>query len=442
MNPAINQLFYTIKPLIPRSAQISLRRMVAIKKRTTCDHIWPIDPTATKPPEGWAGWPDGKKFALVLSHDVDTLKGYNNVLKLADIEEAMGFRSSFNFVPERYGEISLDLLRELKQRGFGIGVHGLKHDGKLFSSKKIFDERAPRINAYLKKWGTRLFTAPSMIRNHDWMHALDIDYCVSTFDTDPFEPQSEGAGTVFPYWVPSTSPNRGFVELPYTLPQDSTLFVILQEKTIDIWNRKLGWVAERGGLVLLNSHPDYMDFEGGGDNFTYPVGHYIDFLAHLKMCYADMYLHALTAEVAQVSFNALFPVLESPHRYMLPTLRDAAASALLRKYPRVPVSIHALCDALDHEGNPHDKHMAVIKEVSRGGLAIELPVSSISEQILLSFMNAENRDVHIRAKVVHSIRNLHKTRIGLSLTGLPMMEIDRFFTQVMQTHRSGTELSI
>ena len=67
----------------------------------------------------------------------------------------MGFRSSFNFVPERYGEISLDLLRELKQRGFGIGVHGLKHDGKLFSSKKIFDERAPRINAYLKKWGTR-----------------------------------------------------------------------------------------------------------------------------------------------------------------------------------------------------------------------------------------------------------------------------------------------
>ena len=155
-----------------------------------------------------------------------------------------------------------------------------------------------------------------------------------------------------------------------------------------------------------------------------------------------MYLHALTAEVAQVSFNALFPVLESPHRYVLPTLRDAAASALLRKYPRVPVSIHALCDALDHEGNPHDKHMAVIKEVSRGGLAIELPVSSISEQILLSFMNAENRDVHIRAKVVHSIRNSHKTRIGLSLAGSPMTEIDRFFTQVMQTHRSGIELSI
>ena len=251
-----NWLFYTLKPYIPRPVQIFFRRQLAQHMRRKNGCLWPIDPTSAKPSEGWPGWPDGKKFALVLSHDVDTLKGYNNVLKLADIEEEMGFRSSFNFVPERYGEISLDLLRELKQRGFGIGVHGLKHDGKLFSSKKIFDERAPQINAYLKKWGTRLFTAPSMIRNHDWMHALDIDYCVSTFDTDPFEPQSEGAGTVFPYWVPSTSPNRGFVELPYTLPQDSTLFVILQEKTIDIWLRKLGWVAERGGLVLLNSHPD------------------------------------------------------------------------------------------------------------------------------------------------------------------------------------------
>ena len=186
--------------------QITIRRQIAQHKRRKNGYLWPIDPNSAKPPEGWPGWPDGKQFALVLSHDVDTLKGYNNVLKLADIEEEMGFRSQFNFVPERYGVVSLDLLGELKQRGFGIGVHGLKHDGKLFSSKKIFDERAPRINAYLKKWGTRGFTTPSMIRNHDWMHALDMDHCVSTFDTDPFEPQPEGVGTIFPFWVRNGSP--------------------------------------------------------------------------------------------------------------------------------------------------------------------------------------------------------------------------------------------
>jgi hypothetical protein len=299
MNNLINHTFYTLKPWIPRPVQIALRRHHAQCLRRRNGYLWPIDPTAAKPPKGWPGWPDGKKFALVLSHDVDTLKGYHNVLKLADIEEAMGFRSSFNFVPERYGQISLDLLRELKQRGFGIGVHGLKHDGKLFSSKKIFDERAPQINAYLKKWGTRLFTAPSMIRNHDWMHALDMDYCVSTFDTDPFEPEPDGVSTIFPFWVPNTSPNRGFVELPYTLPQDSTLFVILQEKTIDIWTRKLDWVVEKEGMVLLNTHPDYMDFEGGGgDDFTYAVSHYIDFLTHLTTRCVEIYYHALPAEIA------------------------------------------------------------------------------------------------------------------------------------------------
>ena len=140
---------------------------------------------------GWQGWPEGKKFALVLSHDVDTTEGYKNVLNVADLEERLGFRSSFNFVPERYGKISLALLDELRRRGFGVGVHGLKHDGKLFLSKRSFDRQAQRINAYLKEWNTQGFTSPSMHHRLDWMTALNIKYSISTFDTDPFEPQPD-----------------------------------------------------------------------------------------------------------------------------------------------------------------------------------------------------------------------------------------------------------
>jgi hypothetical protein len=298
MNLIINKLFYALKPLIPRSAQIALRRQVARHKRKKYGHVWPIDPRAGERPPGWPGWPDGKQFALVLSHDVDTLKGYNNVLKLADIEEEMGFRSQFNFVPERYGVISLDLLAEFKQRGFGIGVHGLKHDGKLFSSRKIFDERVPQINAYLQKWGTRGFTTPSMIRNHDWMHALDMDHCVSTFDTDPFEPQPEGVGTIFPFWVQGESPGKRFLELPYTLVQDFTLFVILGEKTIDIWKQKLDWVACNKGMALLNSHPDYMNF--GDASYApgeYPVQFCRDFLEYARSRYRGQYWPALPQHI-------------------------------------------------------------------------------------------------------------------------------------------------
>ena len=64
--------------------------------------VWPIDERAGKAPKGWQGWPEGKKFALVLTHDVDTAKGQERCYQLAELEERLGFRSSFNFVPERY----------------------------------------------------------------------------------------------------------------------------------------------------------------------------------------------------------------------------------------------------------------------------------------------------------------------------------------------------
>jgi hypothetical protein len=296
----INRIFYTLKPLIPRQMQIYLRRRVAAYKRIKYAHIWPINPDAATPPEDWKGWPDDKKFALVLSHDVDTRKGYENCLKLADLEERMGFRSSFNFVPELYGRVSLSLLDELRKRGFDVAVHGLKHDGKLFRSRRIFNRRANRINVYLKEWQTRGFTSPSMHHNLDWLSALEIDYAISTFDTDPFEPQPDAVETIFPFWFSNNSPNKGFVELPYTLPQDSTMFIILEESTIDIWKKKVDWIAKKGGMVLLNTHPDYINFENDGTgNLEYPIKYYIDFLEYVRDEYDGYYWHQLPQVTAR-----------------------------------------------------------------------------------------------------------------------------------------------
>jgi len=350
----LNRLFYVSKPLIPRGVQIFLRRKIAAYKRRKYSHVWPVDPNSAAPPAGWKGWPEGKQFALVLCHDVDTGKGYRDVLKLAEIEESMGFRSCFSFVPERYGRVSVDLLDELRSRGFDVAVHGLKHDGKLFFSRRSFLRQAPKVNAYLKEWKTAGFTSPSMHHNLDWMGALDIKYSISTFDTDPFEPQPDGVGTIFPFIVyrngvqpapwnsgesgtippggspfkvqdfnspgptnPTNSTNSidpvlssppsllasqppsFFIELPYTLPQDSALFLILEEKTIDIWKTKLDWIAGQGGMALLNTHPDYMDFNGGDrSGSSYPVQHYIDFLEYIQSRYAGRYFHALPADVA------------------------------------------------------------------------------------------------------------------------------------------------
>ena len=293
------RLFYYVRPLIPRRLQIRIRRSLAAYKRRSAGSVWPIDPGAGDAPPGWAGWPEGKRFALVLNHNVDTPKGHDQSVLLAELEKSLGFRSTFFFVPEGY-RVSKELRRRLREDGFEIGVHGLVHDGKMFSDRRVFRERAPRINAYLRDWGVRGFSSPSMVRNLEWMLDLDIEYSVSTFDTDLFEPQPEGILRIFPFWYQERTGSRGYVEIPFTLPQDHTLFVILKEKSGQIWKDKLDWVVERGGMALLITHPDYMRFDGGPRSLEeYPADWYADLLAYIKNRYADQYWHPLAGDMAR-----------------------------------------------------------------------------------------------------------------------------------------------
>jgi hypothetical protein len=294
----LRQLYYLIKPAIPRRIQIYVRRAIVLRiKRMTSD-IWPIDKNAGSPPEGWRGWPDGKKFALVLTHDVDTGRGLDKCANLLEIERSLGFFSSFNFVPLRY-QVSSALREDLVSKGFEVGVHGLYHDGKLYKSKELFLERASIINQYLKDWGSVGFRSPSMHHNLDWIHELDIEYDASTFDTDPFEPQPDGMQTIFPFLVNGNHSRPGYVELPYTLPQDFTLFVLLKEKNIKIWQEKLDWIVERGGMALLNTHPDYMSFNKNPLEIEeYPAQLYREFLCYVRDTYRDDYWPVLPKDMA------------------------------------------------------------------------------------------------------------------------------------------------
>jgi hypothetical protein len=61
---------------------------------------------------------------------------------------------------------------------------------------------------------------------------------------------------------------RGYVELPYTLPQDFTLFTVMREKDIDIWKKKLDWIVEKGGMALLITHPVCLVENGQAWNST------------------------------------------------------------------------------------------------------------------------------------------------------------------------------
>jgi glycosyltransferase involved in cell wall biosynthesis len=302
-----------------------MRRHLASRIESASRDIWPIKRAVAHPPENWKGWPDGKGFALILTHDVESQKGLDRTLDLAMAEESLGFRSAFNFIPEGSYHTPAEVRLELSRRGFEVGVHDLHHDGKLYRSQGDFNTSAQRINSYLKEWKAVGFRSGFMHHNLDWAHALDVEYDMSTFDTDPFEPQPEGADTIFPFWVnPSTtSPNgakrSGYIELPYTLTQDSTLFLLLNQPDITIWKEKLDWIAQHGGMVLINVHPDYINYENRRNNREYPLSFYLDFLKYVKERYSGEYWAALPRDAARYcrEFKPIKPSLSHKKVCML-----------------------------------------------------------------------------------------------------------------------------
>jgi glycosyltransferase involved in cell wall biosynthesis len=292
------EAYYFFKPILPWRVRLAFRRWRAKRRRRAFADVWPIDPKAARTPPGWPGWPDGKRFALVLSHDIEGSKGVSRVEQLMNLELKHGFHSCFNFVPAGGYRIP-DATREILERaGFEVGVHGLEHDGKLYSSKAKFAAKVPRIKEYLRRWHCAGFRSPLMQHKLDWLHALDLEYDASTFDTDPFEPQSDGTGTIFPFWVPGPN-GGGYVELPYTLIQDFNLFKVLRERDINIWKSKVDWIVEHGGMVLVNTHPDYMCFDGRENQDEYPVSFYDELLRYVRDKYEGSYWSALPREVAR-----------------------------------------------------------------------------------------------------------------------------------------------
>lgn len=309
-------IYYRLKPLIPQPIRMLLRRCIARRNRSQIRRIWPILGGSEAHPPNWPNWPERKQFALVLTHDVEGPVGLEKCRKLMQLDQDLGFRSAFNFVPEGRYTVRKDLFEELRQNEFEIGVHDLRHDGRLYLSRKAFAQNAVRINTYLRDWGAVGFRSAFMFHKLDWLHDLNISYDSSTFDTDPFEPQPQGRKTIFPFWVPSpkgstgsvngkistaqTATSDGYVELPYTLPQDSTLFLLLRERHPDIWFEKLDWIAKHGGMAMVNVHPDYLRFENEPRSArNYEVEFYIRFLKYIRERYNDSYWQPLPREMAR-----------------------------------------------------------------------------------------------------------------------------------------------
>ena len=299
-NKLLHRCYYALKPLLPKRLRYAMRRIDAQRKRARVSNSWPILPGSELPPPNWPGWPQKRQFAFILTHDVEGQKGLDRCGQLMELEAKYGFRSSFNLIPEGEYRVDGPFRNEMVRRGFEVGIHDLHHDGSLFRNYEQFCAQSVRINEYLKEWNAVGFRAGFMFHNLKWQHQLNIRYDLSTFDTDPFEPQPDGMRTIFPFWVENGDRQGGYLEMPYTLVQDSTLFLFLQEKTIAVWKRKLDWVAEHGGMALLNLHPDYVCFDGVlVKQREFSCSLYAELLQYVRDKYAGAYWNVLPRQVAE-----------------------------------------------------------------------------------------------------------------------------------------------
>jgi hypothetical protein len=259
--------YYRARPLLPRDAQIWMRRRFRHVQARVRFPRWPIETAlhdlhtrlfdqltrvAGEPVPFLSPWPDGHTWAFVLTHDVETAVGYSRIPVLRDVELDAGYRSSWNFVPRRYA-VDETVLDELTRQGFEVGIHGLYHDGRDLESLATLNRRLPAIRHYAERWHAAGFRSPATHRVWEWMPLLGFDYDSSYPDTDPFQPRSGGCCSLLPYF------NQGIVELPITLPQDHTVFVILDQPDGHLWVEKAEHVRRAGGMALMITHPDYLD---------------------------------------------------------------------------------------------------------------------------------------------------------------------------------------
>ncbi len=258
--------YYLVRPLLPRRLQLAMRRVFSRIQGRRKFPRWPYEPARhdlarrvyefvaeiTDAPPPWiAPWPGPHSWAMVVTHDVETAVGYDKMLEICALEEARGYRSSWNLVARRY-TVEDARVQHITDRGFEVGIHGLYHDGRDLESKQMIRERLPAMREYADRWRAAGFRSPATQRQWEWMGLLGFDYDSSFPDTDPYETQPGGSCSWFPFFIDE------LVELPITLPQDHTLFVILRKDGASTWIDKARQLRERGGMALILTHPDYM----------------------------------------------------------------------------------------------------------------------------------------------------------------------------------------
>jgi len=214
-------------------------------------------------------WPKGAPACVIITHDVENERGRDLSPQLMDVDDCLGFKAAFQFVPEGRYALSPNLLDEVRARGFEVGIQDLNHDGRLYDDRAEFLRRVRLINRYGANYNARGFRAGVLYRRQEWYADLKFSFDMSIPNVAHLDPQHGGCCTVMPFFI------GDILELPVTTTQDYTLFHLLDQRSTDLWASQIELILRKNGLISFIVHPDYvMDPEN--------LAVYEDLLRHLR----------------------------------------------------------------------------------------------------------------------------------------------------------------
>lgn len=201
-------------------------------------------------------WPNNKKFAIVISHDVDKKDGIRNADKFLELESRKGLRSTW-FLLSNYYHIEKSFLDKIVRNKCEIALHGYNHDNKIaYLNESMIKKRLNHGFGKFKGYKLKGFRSPALLTTPMLEKVLSKHflYDSSVVDTEMFLSDSKNTGccTVFPFF------RNNILHLPITIPIDSLLIFrsFTQNQIYNLWVKKIEHIRKMGGLALLATHTE------------------------------------------------------------------------------------------------------------------------------------------------------------------------------------------
>jgi peptidoglycan/xylan/chitin deacetylase (PgdA/CDA1 family) len=189
-----------------------------------------------------------------LSHDIDIKEDYLYMEEVFKLNKKYKLVSGFNLLTNWGYKIDNSFLREIRDNGFEIGLHGYTHDIAIGirSEKRIRKE----LSLALKEFDFPVsgYRAPAFAisrRLLKILKELGIKYDSSMKTTSCYSSQS--AEVFYPYKYP----NIGIWEVPLTI-QDDRVFRDLHlsnEEALGVIKELVTRIMDIGGVCVINNHP-------------------------------------------------------------------------------------------------------------------------------------------------------------------------------------------